>query len=418
MINPPLAYHVAITSGLDHEGLYYGRTLDTFIREHDMMREQIAGLVASAAVLGMPDSGRRGSLNVTAAIGELYRHVRAFTRQWEFHSYQEDQILFPVLIKYMSIDSVPITAMEEEHRQIRTALAKFSEQVMASTPSSNPAAVLPAAELAIEAFRLITDHFDKEERVLFPMVQTMLTERDMELLDKKLEAITMIASELTVLEVAAAYPASVELFQRYGISYCCGGGKTLSEAAGSAGIAEETLLEELRSVCRNRWTEPAAEWDEIGLSELTAYLADMHHSYLKSELPLLVELSGKIVRKHGERYPSMEAVHERIGELEGLLGRQMEAEEEQLFPLVREYEASRSSTALERIVRLHPAFEADNRTTSQILSEIRGLTDNYAVPEKACRSVAMTYRKLQELEAELYIHIHLENNLLFPRLAQ
>ncbi|HWQ54141.1 MAG TPA: iron-sulfur cluster repair di-iron protein [Bryobacteraceae bacterium] len=227
----------------------------------------------------------------------------------------------------------------------------------------------------------------------------------------------------TVGEIAAEYPATVRVFQRHQIDFCCGGKLPLANACESRGLAPEKLLEELEEAAAGRQTD-ATDWNAASLTALIDHIVRTHHEYLKSELPRLSEMLARVISKHNNKYGQ---IPEQLGEIfEGLraeLESHLMKEENVLFPLVEQMEAAAKAGvsappahcgSVNNPIRV---MVHEHDSAGGALAELRAVSRNYAVPEDACNTFRALYHDLEVLEADLHQHIHLENNVLFPRAA-
>jgi regulator of cell morphogenesis and NO signaling len=226
----------------------------------------------------------------------------------------------------------------------------------------------------------------------------------------------------TVAEITLERPQAAAVFEKLGIDYCCGGGKPLAAACEVAGVnvAQVTDLLEQAAVADKPGTDDG-NWTEQSLASLVRHIVEMHHTYCREEGSRLQPLLDKVVSKHREHHPELTQVQDLFTSLRNELGMHMLKEEQVLFPFIVALEdsASRKSISsrapfgtVQNPVRMM-VQEHDN--AGQFLKQIRSVTRNFVVPEDACASFKTLYQGLEAFEADLHQHIHLENNLLFPR---
>lgn len=221
----------------------------------------------------------------------------------------------------------------------------------------------------------------------------------------------MDSSELTVDarvgEIAAQHPLATRVFARHGIDFCCGGGMPLASACASRGLDAASLLEEIRAAIAA--PEPEEEsWNEAPPAELVRHILDAYHAPLAEELPRLEAMARKVFEAHRSRDPArLYAVLETVEALRAELEDHMAREERDLFPAVV---AGSPVPPTDLLVDDHAA-------TGEALARLRRLTDDYRVPEDACTTWRALWHGLEALESSLHQHIHLENNVLFPRIA-
>ncbi|MFS8513495.1 MAG: iron-sulfur cluster repair di-iron protein [Planifilum fulgidum] len=224
----------------------------------------------------------------------------------------------------------------------------------------------------------------------------------------------------TVGEVVAAFPGASNLMKKYKIDFCCGGSRPLSEALRQKGIDEKKFLEEL-----NRLHQQALEkqqqnvdWRNAPLCDLIDHIVQKHHAYLLEELPLLSQFVTKIFRVHGAAHPELAQLHRLFHQMKTDLEQHLVEEEEKVFPLIKEAERAGTREAFQKASETLAKLEDDHSAAGELLREMREITDDYRLPEGACRTYTLTFRKLEELEADMFQHIHLENNVLFPRVSR
>ena len=225
----------------------------------------------------------------------------------------------------------------------------------------------------------------------------------------------------TVGEIAAGSDAAIRILEQYGIDYCCGGNRPFEEVCREKGLSVEDVTGEITSAAA---AAPAQteKWSNAPLRELIRHIVSTHHEYLKLELPRVGQRLRKVVQVHGENDPAafreLEAVYEEMWQE---LDMHMHKEEMMLFPAIERYVG-----AVDRGLPLPPApfgsidnpiavMEAEHESAGRALQRIRELTLNYQVPAYACSTYVAMLDGLKALEGDLHIHIHLENNILFPR---
>jgi regulator of cell morphogenesis and NO signaling len=224
---------------------------------------------------------------------------------------------------------------------------------------------------------------------------------------------------LTVGELAARDHRKAEIFRKYGIDFCCGGGQTIEEAARRAHVSEGELRSALRLA---ELSADAAGFDPAGktIPELVDIIVREHHAYVRNTLPLLLEYGRKVAGHHGANYPELVPLEERIRYEAQDLAAHLDKEERVLFPAIVALSAepadnSRGDNKLHFIDHCIERMLGEHQHSGESLEEFRRLTNNYTSPEGACNSFRFLYDKLREFEADLQQHIHLENNILFPK---
>ena len=228
----------------------------------------------------------------------------------------------------------------------------------------------------------------------------------------------MLATDnITVREIAANSLAAVRVFEQLGIDYCCGGKRPLDEVCKDKGLDTAAVRREIEAAEEAGSRGPDRDWNLARLSELIAHIVDVHHSYLRRELPAVQTRVEKVYRVYNERYgPTLTGLPEVFGALKEELESHMLKEEMVLFPAVQAIEAGVQLPAspcggLANPIRV---MEFEHENAGQALARIREITGDFSVPEHACVTYRALMSSLAELERDLHLHIHLENNILFP----
>jgi regulator of cell morphogenesis and NO signaling len=219
-----------------------------------------------------------------------------------------------------------------------------------------------------------------------------------------------------VAAIARQYPSTIKVFQRHRIDFCCGGKRSLSAACAELGLAEKSVLEEVRAAAEAPQAE--RDWAAAPLSSLVAHIIRRYHATLRSDLPVLRELAAKVADRHGSDVPALLALHEAVDRLVTELTTHMEREETVLFPLIVRMASEGSAASPRGIASPISALEHDHDEVAGMLRTVRTLTQGFTPPADACNSFRGLYQMLAELEADTHTHIHLENNVLFPRAAE
>jgi regulator of cell morphogenesis and NO signaling len=227
--------------------------------------------------------------------------------------------------------------------------------------------------------------------------------------------------ETTVRDIAKKYPQAVRVFESFGIDYCCGGMQSLDEACRRAFISVAQVREALERSPESQ-DDTGADWAAASLAELTDHIVARHHTFVRQETARLTELLGKVKAKHESNHPEMNRLEELFRALASELKLHMRKEEQVLFPMIRHLEqASREQDSemadFAGIVFPIERMISEHEDAGGILREIRTLTRSFEPPADACTSFCALYHGLEKFERDLHRHIHLENNILFPRAA-
>jgi regulator of cell morphogenesis and NO signaling len=231
-----------------------------------------------------------------------------------------------------------------------------------------------------------------------------------------------IETSITVGELAAKLPQATRVLERFDIDYCCGGGQSLADACRFRAIEIQEVVNAIEESLRTQWV--ARNYADLGQQELVEHIVNTHHAFTRSEIERLAALLNKVVSAHATRHPELLDVQKTFGDLAQDLLPHLVKEETCLFPYVVKLESfgpqgiARPTAhfgTVQNPVRMM-LFEHD--LAGQLLRELRRITSEYAIPGDACASYNALYEGIQEFEADLHQHIHLENNVLFPRAIQ
>ncbi|WP_315116980.1 iron-sulfur cluster repair di-iron protein [uncultured Clostridium sp.] len=221
-------------------------------------------------------------------------------------------------------------------------------------------------------------------------------------------------------DIVVKFPKAMDVFRRYGIDFCCGGNRPLIDAIKENNLNEEEVLKDLHDEYEeiDSLIKEEVDWLNTSYNDLIDYIVNKHHGFLNEELPIVSELTTKILRVHGENHPELSKVYKLFHNLKMELEEHLIKEEEIVFPLIKKYENEGSKEALNKAVKIIEELEAEHTGAGDILKELRKITHNYEVPKDGCNTYKYTYDKLEEIELDLFTHIHLENNIMFPRLGK
>lgn len=229
------------------------------------------------------------------------------------------------------------------------------------------------------------------------------------------------AAAPTIRDIAANSLAAVRVFERFGIDYCCGGKRPLADVCREKGYNTEQIQSELDAAMAEA-TAAQRDWSTAPLGELIEHIVGTHHEYLRRELPAIGVRLEKVYRVYNQRHgPTLIGLPEVFAGLRAELETHMMKEERILFPAIAAYESAVAAgtplpaTPFGTVANPIHMMESEHESAGQALSRIREITNNFEVPDYACVTYRALIRGLEELEKDLHMHIHLENNILFPR---
>lgn len=226
-----------------------------------------------------------------------------------------------------------------------------------------------------------------------------------------------------VREIVVANPRAAKVFEDAGVDYCCGGEKSLSDACSRTGVSAEDILQRLQENSEQAGPD-AVNWAAASLSTLTQHIVEKHHRYVRNAIPRVRSLLERVKAKHGVNHPELTGIEERFFDLGEELQMHMHKEEQILFPYIEALDrAAGGNDRLESscfgTVRnpVHMMMQ-EHDSAGELLREMRKLSSGYRAPADVCESYHELYRSLKEFEMDLHTHIHLENNILFPRAVE
>jgi len=209
------------------------------------------------------------------------------------------------------------------------------------------------------------------------------------------------------------------VFSKHKIDFCCNGNRTIEEACEKKGIDSNMLVEELENVLNTK-TGQSIDYKSWPLDLLAEYIEKKHHRYVQEKIPVLRQFLDKLCRVHGERHPELYKITELFNASAGELAFHMKKEELILFPFVKKMVAAELNTSAVKSPQFGTVenpiamMMEEHDTEGERFREITALTDNYNPPADACNTYRVTFAMLKEFEEDLHLHIHLENNILFP----
>ena len=229
---------------------------------------------------------------------------------------------------------------------------------------------------------------------------------------------TLIDPQATVGQLVTERPGRSRVFETLKIDYCCGGKKPLSEACAKRGLDLQTVIELLQKAdTKGGRSEDMVDADGLSLTDLADHIEREHHAYLRTELPRLDAMTEKVYRVHGEAEPRLGDVRRAFCALRDELTTHMMKEEQILFPVVRQLEQSDRPVSFHCRTIADPIrqMEAEHEHAGDALATIRTATDDFEPPEWACNTYRAMLDGLAQLERDMHVHIHKENNVLFPK---
>ncbi len=211
-------------------------------------------------------------------------------------------------------------------------------------------------------------------------------------------------AERTLAEIVTERPSAARILESFGLDYCCGGAARLDAACADSGVPTDRVLAALAEVHLD--VEP--EWATMSPAEMVDHLESVHHAYLHTELPRLDALAEKVAGVHGGRHPELLDVLADVKDLRDDLEPHLMKEERVLFPAIRNHVPGN------RLAAPISVMLAEHDTTGALLARLQRSALDFAVPDDACASYRALYEGLDELTRDTHLHVHKENNVLFP----
>lgn len=230
----------------------------------------------------------------------------------------------------------------------------------------------------------------------------------------------MTTAETTVRDIALENPAAIRVFEKFGIDYCCGGRKPLAQACDERSLETAAVLAAIEATATPAKAS-GPNWNTAPLGDLCQYIVKTHHDYVRAEIPRLQFFAEKVLARHGDTHPELARIRELTDTISEEMTQHQGKEEVVLFPYITKLERNIATCGppslgcfgtVKNPVRM---MMAEHDAAGAIMAEIRELSHNYTAPEGACPTYRGFYQSLSDFERDLHQHVHLENNILFPR---
>lgn len=231
------------------------------------------------------------------------------------------------------------------------------------------------------------------------------------------------SSETTVGALVADDFRTAGVFEKHGIDFCCGGRISLAEICREKGLDPVEIQQEIVEV-KNTPLDRSHNYSAWALPFLADYIVNTHHNYLNENTSQIAAYTSKIAEVHGSHHPEVIEIATIFARIANDMAIHLREEEEVLFPAIRRIDAARragntpEAQDVETIKATLVRLDREHKEIGDAVHAIRHLANGYEIPEDVCNTFAVTYRKLQEFEDDLHKHVHLENNILFPKAAR
>ncbi len=224
-----------------------------------------------------------------------------------------------------------------------------------------------------------------------------------------------ILSALTLGETVSLVPEAARYFNQQKIDYCCGGQRTLEQAAQEADLDLDKLMSELETIAQKNLDNQTKKESELESDALADQIEARHHRYMRENLPIISELMDAVMQAHGVNHPELFKLHSAYSHLRGEIEQHLVKEEILLFPYYHQQKQVNEPKQTNQMKDVISELRQEHENAGAALKSMRQITNDYLLPDDACTTFELLYNKLQALEEDLFQHIHLENNILFNR---
>lgn len=213
---------------------------------------------------------------------------------------------------------------------------------------------------------------------------------------------------------------TAKLFEKYGIDYCCNGNRPLKDSLSEKNIEIDTFIPELKKILGGDKSDDQI-FSLMDLVSLSQYIVNTHHKYVKEAIPVIETHLDKVVNAHSNNHPELNNIRHEFSLLAADMLAHMDKEEKILFPLIKylveskRYNEAPKSSGYGTVKNPIKKMEQEHQSAGNEMEIIHNLSNGFKLPEDACSTYTVTYKELEEFEKDLFKHIHLENNILFPK---
>ena len=228
-------------------------------------------------------------------------------------------------------------------------------------------------------------------------------------------------SSLSLAQIVNSNHKAASVFEKYHLDFCCKGKRSLEQACTEQQLRVSQITGELESIFGIESNAGTIDFDKMNLAQLSDYIVQTHHAYVKSEMPQIYAYLEKVSSKHGERHPELYKIFETFAAVKEEMEVHMRKEELVLFPRIKELQkmsdGENANLQLNITYLQSPitVMEQEHDHAGTLLNDIRILSDNYTPPQDACTTYRLSFAALKAFELDLHQHVHLENNILFPK---
>lgn len=220
--------------------------------------------------------------------------------------------------------------------------------------------------------------------------------------------------EQSIGQLVAQHPGRAQVFEKFGIDYCCGGKKLLAHACSEKELDMQQVMQAIKAYDASHIGE-GTDWTRASMTELADHIITAHHDYLRATLPRLSYLTGRVKNAHSDKYPALAELDEVFNKLRAGLEAHTVKEESMLFPCIKQLDSGQAPASDCSVSHAVEVLEAEHDVAGDGLKKIRALTNDFTTLSDTCNTHRALLFSLQELESDMHEHVHKENSILFPR---
>ena len=231
-------------------------------------------------------------------------------------------------------------------------------------------------------------------------------------------------SSLSLAQIVNTNHQAASIFEKYHLDFCCKGKRSLEQACSEQQLTVSQITEELENIFSNKSARTVIDFDKMNLAQLCDYIVQTHHAYVKKEMPQIYAYLQKVSSKHGERHPELCEIFRFFSAVKEDMEDHMRKEELVLFPRIKELQrlADDENAHLQLTIGYLQSpiivMEQEHDHAGRVLNDIRIFSNDYTPPQDACTTYRLSFAALKAFELDLHQHVHLENNILFPKAIQ
>ena len=228
-------------------------------------------------------------------------------------------------------------------------------------------------------------------------------------------------SSLSLAQIVNSHHQAASIFEKYHLDFCCKGKRSLEQACSEQQLTVSQVTEELENIFSKESTGTVIDFDKMNLTQLCDYIVQTHHAYVKKEMPQIYAYLQKVSSKHGERHPELGEIFGFFSAVKEDMEDHMRKEELVLFPRIKELqkladnENARLQLTMGYLQSPIIVLEQEHDHAGRVLNDIRIFSNDYTPPQDACTTYRLSFAALKAFELDLHQHVHLENNILFPK---